>query len=57
MSLESLRANPDGKAEREFRYGLWEANTKSFKNAPKHFEKALQIDERHTCIGSHLGGD
>ena len=49
VSLESLRANPDGKAEREFRYGLWEANTKSFKNAPKHFEKA-PADRRATHL-------
>ena len=45
----SLRADPDGKAEREFRYGLWEANTKSFKNAPKHFEKA-PADRRATHL-------
>lgn len=48
VSVESLRADPDGKAEKEFHYGLWEANTKDWKSAAKHFEKALKIDERHT---------
>ncbi len=48
VSVESLRADPDGKAEREFNYGLWYANTKDWKGAAKHFDKALKIDERHT---------
>jgi tetratricopeptide (TPR) repeat protein len=48
VSVESLRADPEGKAEREFRYALWDANTKDWKNAAKHFEKALRHDARHT---------
>jgi hypothetical protein len=48
VSVESLRADPDGKAEREFRYALWEAKSKNWKAAAKHFDKALQWDERHT---------
>jgi hypothetical protein len=48
VSVESLKADPDGKAEREFRYALWDANDKDWKSAAKHFAKALKIDERHT---------
>ena len=48
VSVESLRLDPDGKAEVEFNYALWYANTKDWKGAAKHFDKALKIDERHT---------
>jgi hypothetical protein len=48
VSVASLRSDPDGKAEKEFRYALWEANAKDWKAAAKHFEKALKIDARHT---------
>ena len=53
VSVQSLRADPDGKAEREFKYGLWEANTKDWKNAAKHFDKALRIDERYTAAAAN----
>lgn len=48
VSMESLRVDPDGKAEKEFQYGLWEANVKDYKAAAKHFDKALRIDARHS---------
>ncbi len=48
ISVKNLRADPNGKAERELEQALWYVRDKNFKNAVKHFEKALRADEGYS---------
>lgn len=47
ISVSRLRADPDGKADREMSYGLWYARDRNWDKARKHFEKALRADAGH----------
>lgn len=48
VSVKSLRADPNGKAARELEQALWDVKYKNWKNAVKHFEKALKADEAYS---------
>jgi tetratricopeptide (TPR) repeat protein len=48
VSVQSLRSDPNGKAEREFQHALWDVRDKNWKGALKHFEKAVKADEAYT---------